>query len=115
MILGVFVPLFYLPSYAEAQGIDTELAFYLSSIFNGASFFGRVIAGIIADKVGRLNMLFVIAVSTGILGLCWQRITSNAAIIIFAVLYGFCSGAVVSLSAVCFAQVPKMQEILALI
>ena len=106
-ILGVFVPIFYIPSYAVSQGMGTELAFYLTAILNAASFFGRVIPGITADKVGRLNMLFFMAVSTGILAMCWQRATSNAAIIVFSAIYGFTSGSIVSLMTACFTQIPK--------
>jgi MFS family permease len=107
MIMGVFIPIFYLPTYAVAHGFSTELAFYLTAILNAASFFGRVIPGITADKVGRFNMLCVMGISTGILSLCWQKITTHAGIIVFAILYGFTSGAIVSLMAVCFAQIPK--------
>ena len=106
-IIGVFTPLFYLPTYAVEHGMSTRLALYLTAIVNAASFFGRVIPGITADKVGRLNMFVAAALCTGILGICWQRITTNGGLIVFAVLYGFCSGAVVSLMSVCFAQVPK--------
>ncbi|KAF7863218.1 hypothetical protein EAF04_007300 [Stromatinia cepivora] len=107
MILGVFIPIFYLPTYAVEYGMSTELASYLVAILNGASFFGRVIPGVLADKVGRLNMFCVVGISTGILVFCWQSITSNAGIIVFAAIYGFCSGAIVSLVTVCFATVPK--------
>ncbi|TGO82216.1 hypothetical protein BPOR_0887g00020 [Botrytis porri] len=107
MMLGVFIPIFYLPSYAVQYGMSTELASYLISILNGASFFGRVIPGILADKVGRLNMLCAVGVSTGILVFCWQSITSSASIIVFAAIYGFCSGAIVSLVTLCLAMVPK--------
>lgn len=106
-ILGVFVPIFYLPSYAVSKGMSTEMAFYLTAILNAASFFGRVIPGITADKVGRLNMLFVMAVCTGILAFCWQLTNDNASIIAFSAIYGFFSGAIVSLMTVCFAQIPK--------
>ena len=106
-ILGVFIPIFYLPSFAVYHGMSTELAFYLTAILNAASFFGRVIPGILADKVGRLNMLAVMAICTGILGLCWMKATSNGPIIAFAALYGFFSGAIVSLMTACFAQIPK--------
>ncbi|EGE06905.1 monocarboxylate permease [Trichophyton equinum CBS 127.97] len=56
--LGVFTPLFYLPIYAYVQGAGVSLAFYLAAIFNAASFAGRVVASILADKLGRFNMFF---------------------------------------------------------
>ena len=107
MLLGFFIPFFYIPTYAVEHGMSTELASYLISILNGASFFGRVIPGILADKVGRLNMFFAAALCTGILLFCWPKITSNAGIIVFSALYGFFSGGVISLTSVCIAFVPK--------
>ncbi|PQE15489.1 riboflavin transporter MCH5 protein [Rutstroemia sp. NJR-2017a WRK4] len=107
MILGVFIPIFYLPTYAVEHGMSAELSSDLVSILNGASFFGRVIPGVMADKVGRLNMFAVVGICTGILIFCWQRITTNAGIIVFAVLYGFFSGAIVSLVTTCLSSVPR--------
>ena len=109
-ILGVFTPLFYLPTYAVEHGMSARLSLYLLAIVNAASFFGRVIPGILADKLGRLNAFFAAALSAGILAICWQRVTTNAEMIVFAVLYGFFSGAVISLMSVCFAQVPKSPQ-----
>lgn len=107
MIIGTFIPLFYLPSYAVSYGMSQRLAFYLTAILNAASFFGRIIPGITADKVGRFNILCFFGIATGILALCWQKTASNAAIIVFSALYGFTSGAIVSLLPVCFAHVAK--------
>lgn len=107
LLLGMFTPIFFLPSYAISQGMSEKLAFYLISILNGASFPGRVLPGILADKFGRFNMLFCSGLSTAILIFCWQRIKSNAAIIVFAGIFGFCSGAIISCSAVSLASTPK--------
>lgn len=107
LLLGVFQPIFYLPTYAVSHGMRQQLAFYLTAILNGASFFGRVIPGITADRFGRLNLLCIMGVCTGILCLCWQAVKSHAAIIVFAGVYGFFSGAIVSLMSACSAQVPK--------
>jgi MFS family permease len=107
VMIGLWTPFFYLPTYAISNGMSVQLGSYLISIMNGSSFFGRVIPGIIADRVGRLNMLVAAALSSGILILCLQRITTNATIILFSALYGFCSGGIVSLISVNLAQIPK--------
>lgn len=107
MVLGVFVPMFFLPSYAVKNGMGTLLSSYLLSILNAASLFGRVIPGIMADRLGRYNVFSTAGISTGILIFCWPRITSNAGIIVFASLFGFCSGAIVSGMTVCFATCTK--------
>ncbi|RDL29971.1 Uncharacterized protein BP5553_10598 [Venustampulla echinocandica] len=112
MLLGMFIPFFYLPTFAIGEGMSVQLASYLVSILNGASFFGRAIPGILADKFGRFNMLCASALSTGILIFCWPSMKTNAELIVFAALYGFCSGAIVSLMAVCLVQLaPNPQNI----
>lgn len=105
--LGLFTPLFYLPTYAYQQGMSASMSFYLAAIFNGASFPGRVIPGIMADKLGRFNMFITATVSSGILTFCWQRVHSNAALIVFAIVFGFCSGAITTGMAVSFTSIPK--------
>jgi len=107
MILGMFTPFFYLPTYAVQHGMSSQLSSYLIAILNGASFLGRVIPGILADKLGPLNMLCLAGLSTGILIFAWQACHTNAGIIIFSVFYGFCSGAIVSLMTFSLASVPK--------
>src|SRR3546814_2856995 len=42
-MIGMFVPLFLIPTYAITRGMGDTLASYLVAIINGASVFGRVI------------------------------------------------------------------------
>ncbi|MCJ1394629.1 hypothetical protein MMC18_007509 [Xylographa bjoerkii] len=107
MLLGFFTPFFYLPTYAVEHGMDKELASYLLAILNGASFFGRIIPGIMADRIGRYNMYWAAGISTGILIFCWPQTTTNAEIIAFSALYGFFSGAIISLMVLCLLNVPN--------
>jgi MFS family permease len=107
MIFGFFIPFFYLPSYGVAHGMSNELASYLVSILNGASFFGRIVPGILADRLGRLNMFCAAGITTGILIFCWPKTHTNASIIVFTVLYGFFSGAIISMMTVCLASSAK--------
>jgi MFS family permease len=82
MTMGLFMPFFYLPSFAVSQGMSSQLASYIVAILNAASFFGRVVPGVLGDKLGRLNMLFAAGLSTGILIFCFESLNSNAAIIV---------------------------------
>ena len=107
MLFGAFTPIFFLPEYAAQHGMSTELSSYLLAILNASSLFGRLIPGYLADKFGRFNMYCAAGVSSGILAICWQKITSNAGILVFAAIYGFFSGAIVSLQTTCMATVPK--------
>jgi MFS family permease len=107
IMLGLFLPFFYLPTFAVAKGMSINLASYIIAILNAASFFGRVIPGVLGDKLGRYNAFCAAALSSGVLLLCFQWLDSNASIIVFSGLYGFCSGAIVSSMSVVLAQVPK--------
>ncbi|CZR68581.1 related to monocarboxylate transporter [Phialocephala subalpina] len=107
MLFGAFTPIFFLPEYAVEHGMRTELASYLLAILNASSLFGRLIPGYLADKFGRFNMYCTAGVSSGILAICWQKITTNAGILVFGAIYGFFSGAIVSLQTTCMATVPK--------
>jgi predicted MFS family arabinose efflux permease len=96
--LGLYVPFFYVQYYAIQQHItDENLGFYLLSILNSASVFGRIIPNFLADKTGPLNMIIPCAAISGILALCLIPVKSVGGIVIFCVLYGFFSGAFVSL------------------
>lgn len=96
--------------------MNIELAFYLTAILNEVSFSGRVSAGMTGDKLSRLNLLCFAGVCSGILALCWQKMTSNTAIIVFAALYGFPSGAIISLAKrpPALPRFSRIQRILAL-
>jgi len=68
------------------------LAFYLVSIVNGASLFGRILSGIVADRFGRFNMLAASAFAAGIITFCWTTATSAAGLVVWTVAFGFASG-----------------------
>lgn len=102
---GLFSPIFYLPSFAAEAGFSTTLAFYTASIVNGASFFGRVLPGFVADRYGKFNCMIIATMSSGVVVLCWTRATSVAGLVIWSAAYGFVSG-------VCAVDVPRNDNIL---
>ena len=56
--MGLYTPFFYVQSYAIGEGItDRELGFYLLSILNSASIFGRIVPNFVADKTGPFNII----------------------------------------------------------
>jgi predicted MFS family arabinose efflux permease len=102
--MGLFSPFFYVTPYTVSLGLDSNMAFYMISILNAASLFGRVLPGILADWCGPLNVFNFAAASSFIIVFCWIKATSISGIIIFSLTYGFFSGAVVSLMGVCAIQ-----------
>jgi MFS family permease len=74
--------------------------------------FGRILPGIIADRFGRFNVMIVTTAFSAILVLAlWLPSKANAPIIVFASLYGFSSGAFVSLGPPLIAQISPIREI----
>ncbi|KAJ5964101.1 uncharacterized protein N7479_003977 [Penicillium vulpinum] len=103
--LGLYNFLFYVQSYAIDTGIvDANLGFYLLSMLNAASTFGRIAPNFLADHVGPLNMLTPAVSITAILAFVWIRVHTLPGIIILTVLYGFFSGGFVSLPPVVMAS-----------
>lgn len=103
--LGFYNFLFYVQSYAIETGIvDSNLGFYLLSILNAASTFGRIAPNFLADHVGPINMLTPAVAITAILAFVWIRVHTVPGIIILAIFYGFFSGGFVSLPPVVMAS-----------
>ncbi|KAK2009679.1 riboflavin transporter MCH5 [Colletotrichum eremochloae] len=107
MFVGMFVPLFYLSTFGIDHGMSPVLASYLVAVINGASIPGRIIPGILGDRVGRINTLFTAGLLTAISILCWPKAETPAAIIGFSAAYGLTSGAIISGGSVVFTLCPK--------
>lgn len=109
---GFFVTINYLPVQAYGVGMNPDLAQYVMPILNAASLFGRLFAGFLSDKIGRFNVFIVVCYLSGIWTLAlWLPDTSDPALIAFAVLFGFFSGAYVSLITPLVMQISPMAEI----
>ncbi|KAF8250049.1 MFS general substrate transporter [Wilcoxina mikolae CBS 423.85] len=108
---GMFLPFNYLPLYGLRHDMSVDLANYLISILNAASIFGRIIPGYIGDKIGRFNMMVMISyLSTFLVFALWTPSTGSIPIILFAALYGFSTGAFVSLAPALVAQISDIRE-----
>lgn len=107
MFLGMFTPLFFIPTYAVTRGMKPALASYLLAMTNAASTFGRIIPGVLADKYGRLNMYTLGGLSTGIVIFCLNETKSTPALIVYAIVFGFTSGTIISGASAAFTLVTK--------
>ena len=96
IFIGMWTPLFFLPTYAVQRGISSTLAGYMLAIINAASTFGRIIPAIVADKYGRLNIFALGALVTGIIIFCMNSATTKAGTVIYSIFFGFASGTIIS-------------------
>jgi MFS family permease len=90
--LGLFAPTFYISSFAISNGVSSQLAFYLLSVYNAGSFFGRVLPGHWADRFGHFNICTLSVFVSGITGFCWISAKSPAGLTVWTLAYGFASG-----------------------
>lgn len=113
LTFGIYIPVTFLSVQAlETGNVTKELAQYLLAMLNAGSLAGRLLSGFAADRIGKYNSFLISCTCSGIvvLGL-WIPGTSRDAIIAFAVLFGFFSGAYVGLLPSLVAQISPPQEI----
>jgi MFS family permease len=98
--MGMYIPFYYMSSYSISHGIvDANLGFYLLTILNAASVFGRIVPNFFADKTGALNIMTPFCIFCGIIAYSWTSATTAAQVILFCIFYGFFSGTLVSIIA----------------
>ncbi|TKA32032.1 hypothetical protein B0A50_01278 [Salinomyces thailandicus] len=111
--MGLYAPFFYVQSYAIETGIaNPRLAFYLLSIINATSTFGRIIPGYVGDYIGPLNMIIPCSLLAGVLCLCFMAAQGIAAVIVVCAFYGFFSGTLVSLPPTIFVTLTKSRAVI---
>ncbi|KAJ8521691.1 hypothetical protein ONZ45_g1640 [Pleurotus djamor] len=110
--LGLFIPFFYLADFAHDSHLSSHMSFYALAVLNGGGFFGRIAPSWLSDTFGRFNLLFPSAFLSGLLCLTiWLLSHQIVSIMFFAALYGFFSGAFVSLITPCVIQISDKMEI----
>ncbi|GLB34269.1 putative monocarboxylate [Lyophyllum shimeji] len=95
--LGLYTILTYVSVSALELGISPSLSFYLLAVANGSSFFGRLSAGLLADLYGPANIMIIFTTIAGVMTYAWPFALSKGSLIAVVVIYGFSSGAYVSL------------------
>lgn len=103
---GIFIPLTYVVSYAKDHGQTEQDGAILLAILNAGSVIGRFLPGLLADKLGRFNVIIMtiaLCVIT-VVGLWLPAQDSKALLIVFCVTFGFASGSNLGLFPVCIGQ-----------
>ncbi|KAJ2358598.1 hypothetical protein H4S01_006272, partial [Coemansia sp. RSA 2610] len=96
---GYYAPYYYMPPYAQTVlELPGSWGANISSILNAGSIVGRIVIGLSADYIGPLNaLLFSSALSTVAVLVFWLPFKSLGMLITSAIIFGFCSGSLVSL------------------
>jgi MFS family permease len=89
----LFVPPFFIPLYAKSIGLPSNVGAGLVAGFNFASALGRICCGLLCDRIGAMNVLFLSLVLTGLSNLViWPFSTTLAPLIPFVILNGMANG-----------------------
>jgi MFS family permease len=103
--ISLNIPFFYIQSYGQEKGIPADgMGFYLLSIITTGSVFGRIFPNLFANQVGPFNIISLCTVVCGALMFSLVNLTSLAGMVVVSLLYGFFSGAFVSLPPTCFVH-----------
>jgi MFS family permease len=105
---------FKVPAYinlsATTIGISPKFSFYLLSIANAGSGLGRIVSGILGDKFGAITIIAPLNLLYAIMTFVWPFATTKGGHIAIRIIYGFCSGAYVSLFVVFFLMMGDMHD-----
>lgn len=95
-----------LPTIVIYSGFNTQTSFYVIAVLNGCSAIGRYTSGLIADNYGRFNAMIITLLISAVAVLAFGVPIGDRVplLYIFAVVFGFGSGSVISLAPVCFGQ-----------
>ncbi|KAJ7198495.1 MFS general substrate transporter [Mycena pura] len=111
--LGVFIPYFYLQLFAVTRDVDPKFLTWVIPILNAGAMVGRLMPCFLADIYGPLNVLIPCGFISGALMWALLGVKSVAGVTIFALVYGFISGAFLSLtspSVAAFSTSPSMND-----
>ncbi|KAI9694957.1 MAG: hypothetical protein M1822_000574 [Bathelium mastoideum] len=120
---GLFMPIAYLTIFVQESGtMSNAFSYQILAIFNAGSCFGRWASGWLADKIGRYNAMLLTMFLCGSSALAmWLPSTGLATsfpaspaimplAVVFSVIFGFASGAGISLTPVCVGQLCITEE-----
>ncbi|KAH8807190.1 major facilitator superfamily domain-containing protein [Xylogone sp. PMI_703] len=112
IFLSVFQPSTFIVLDAVRHGMSNDTAFYLIAVLNAVSAVGRILAGRVADKIGRFNCMIIVNLLSAIFTLAlWIPGTSHAALWVYAAFIGATSGAFVALVAAVIGQISDIRQI----
>ncbi|CZT44599.1 related to monocarboxylate transporter 2 [Rhynchosporium secalis] len=108
----LFGALGLIPTYSLAQGFSPQTGFNIIAILNAGSALGRFSSGYLSDRIGRFNTMLLTLMWTLVVTLAlWLPIGDNLVIFyVFAPLFGFGSGSIISMAPVCLGQLCQADQ-----
>ncbi|KAL2060731.1 hypothetical protein VTL71DRAFT_9372 [Oculimacula yallundae] len=108
----LFGALGLIPTYSLSQGFSPQTGFNIIAILNAGSALGRAFSGYVSDRIGRFNTMLLTLMWTLVVTLAlWLPIGNNLVIFyVFAPLFGFGSGSIISMAPVCLGQLCQADQ-----
>jgi predicted MFS family arabinose efflux permease len=105
--VGQYIPYFFIEQFTTQH--DMTLEFWMLVFLNIGSIPGRILPSLVADRFFHpLKVLTTTTASATVLAFCWIAIRhSTAGLVVWCFLYGFFSGAFVSLQGAAVASMTK--------
>ena len=92
VFVGLYIPVFFVQEYAAVKtDLGNEVVRYLVPVLMTGQTVGRVLPNVVAERIGTLNVSIGITVGCAVLAFAWVAVASSAAVVVWAVLYGFVS------------------------
>lgn len=89
----LMIPPFFIPLYVNTLGLSKAAGAGLVAAFNFSSAVGRLLCGILCDKVGSVNTIFLsLLLSTLSMLVLWPFSTSVGPLVLFCILNGAANG-----------------------
>lgn len=109
---AVFVPYTYICAYAIHRGLGTRSSYLMNVYLNAGAIPGRVLPGYVADRFGTFNTMCITtgACMTFVFALWLPAGSNEGAVAAYSTLYGFWSGAAISLTPVCIGSVCNVED-----
>ncbi|XP_014551644.1 hypothetical protein COCVIDRAFT_112393 [Bipolaris victoriae FI3] len=105
-ILGLWLPAYYVKTYADNIHPGNNVSKYFLCMMNGCSMLGGTLGGLLGDRIGRFNLLWPVTFLSGCLCLfLWLLSTNLSTLIFFVCAYGFFSSSVNTLPTSIIGQI----------
>lgn len=108
---GLYTPLTYLDVSATNAGVDRSFDVYLLAFANAASGGGRIMTGILADRIGCMSVMIPGTLIAAIVTFAWPFAQTLPSLVAVSIIYGFASGIFVGLQAVPLIHMGDMSDV----
>ncbi|KAJ6563642.1 MFS general substrate transporter [Mycena vulgaris] len=108
---GLYTLLTYIEVSATNAGIAPSFDVYLLAIANASSGGGRIMTGLLADRIGCMSVMIPGTLLAAIVTYAWPFAHSLRSLVAVAIVYGFASGIFVGLQAVPLIHMGEMSDV----